>query len=224
MSSLASENSPTEQQQAEDKRNVSAVATTRAAKPPPTSSEKTAVNALLMAAMAMTEMCSGNQPASTPPKNNDGTQDDFFETPPKPHVSKLKSPKRKQSIPGNSGVEAYSEPIRRGSVGTIQESSPSAASEEESPKRDCPDDTPSQHPKVKRSRIGSLKKGPRNLGEEMSDDKPPAAQPYTYANYVAETPDQKTGGGTKDLTPVSARCIDFRRMNVNEQRNGTHPA
>lgn len=187
--------------------------------PEPTSSEKTAVNALLMAAMAMTEM--GSQTAapaappattSTPPKRYvTGAATATYETPPKRDLAeKFRSPKRKTTPMSTD---------RRGSSGTLPDSSPSALSDycddEDSPKREYPghDETPSQHHKVKRSRIGSLRKGSHGLGAEITDAAKAKAAAFAYS-----TPknNKNAEGKINDLTPVSARCIDFRKMHVNE--------
>lgn len=70
---------------------------------------------------------------------------------------------------------------------------------------------------MKRTRLGSVRK--KMIWE--SGDSGPEASPEvsTKENDVTvhETPDQKAAGIDK-LTPVSARCIDFRRMNVNENK------
>ena len=198
----------------------------------PTSSEKTAVNALLMAAMAMTEMSGQNTQVSTPPAQTskpDGTQEDHFDTPQKNLMGLFRSPKRKQSATepnphdtttsslNNANAAPMGTGMRRGSS---QESSPSAASDEDSPKRELPgDQTPSNQQKVKRSRLGSLKKGPRNLDNEMAHD--PLKRPLfaSSSNNNMETPKNKGEGKKQDLTPVSARCIDFRKMHVNTPPN-----
>jgi hypothetical protein len=105
---------------------------------------------------------------------------------------------------------------RRGSSGTLPDSSPSAddCDDEDSPKREYPghDETPSQHHKVKRSRIGSLQKGSHGLRAEATTSAKAKAAGFAY-----NTPkNNKKGEGQNDLTPVSARCIDFRKMHVNE--------
>jgi hypothetical protein len=181
-----------------------------------TSSEKTAVNALLMAAMAMTEMSNKND-AATPPaqKKEDtaaaATEEDEVETPQKNLLHKFNSPKRK--------VADRDSAVEKMAVDRETDSSPSEASDDDSPKREYPgDNTPiSNQQKVKRSRLGSHKKFPRNLGNEMEHQKL-ATSILDGLNSADVTTTPKTKGqlNKNDLTPVSARCIDFRKMRVNE--------
>lgn len=190
----------------------------------PTSSEKTAVNALLMAAMAMTEMSGQDTEVSTPPtqaSKPDGTQEDNFDTPQKNLLGLFKSPKRKQSTdeanPQDTTTTSSNDADKEGMRMGCQESSPSGAtSEDSSPKREPPSGiTPSNQQKVKRSRIGTLEKGPRNQEDELNHDhlKRPL---FGTSDNKMETPQTKGEGKKQDLTPVSARCIDFRKMHVNE--------
>ena len=229
MPSLASEISPGTGKSSDESSNISIV-DVGAKLHEPTSSEKTAVNALLMAAMAMTEM-SANPVATTPPKVDGVKSDngDQYETPPKRFVDKFTSPKRKQS-PTDNGAKVIAGAMRKEAVS--DDSSPSNIddsddAEDDSPKREPPGDvTPSVNHKVKRSRIGSTRKIPRNLGDEMSKDRNDtklAARPFAFSEECAETPNVKTKGKIAELTPVSARCIDFRKMHVNEPlNNGEH--
>jgi hypothetical protein len=165
-------------------------------KVPPTTSEKTAVNALLMAAMAMTEM-GGSDDVSTPPKKDE--QD--YSTPPTKGDSLSKNsrtPKRKQSpMDAMASAESSSpDSVEHQAQALTDKSVP------DSPLRQDAGMTPSQAPQVKRTRIGSVRK---TVDASNTNNK----LPYT-------TPKQpKNGDGTTDLTPVSARCIDFRKMNVN---------
>ena len=221
MPSLASEVSPADSK-FEETKTVSAAGASKI--PEPTSSEKTAVNALLMAAMAMTEM--GAHETTAPKSDTKMPYVDRnhskapYETPPKAQVSRetTNNPDRAQSTSDERTQEA------RPTV------SPTVASEDEdSPKRDLPDSTPCNQQKVKRSRIGSHRKGPRNLGEEMNDGAPPdekMSPAHVYSNYnggnpIVETPDSKIRGKKEEITPVSARCIDFRRMNVTGAQDQT---
>jgi hypothetical protein len=205
----------------------------------PNTAEKTAVNALLMAAVAMTEMSSHAAPAttevplvSTPPDRRTETvapmEEEDCKTPQKNLLRQFQSPKRKQadtespgehkeqnsvtpkmsqakmrSQPNNGGSSTESSPTGSG-TGTGEEDN------DDSPKRDnseLTDMTPSLQQKSKRSRIGSVRKGPsRNLGQEMAHDQP--------SPMVMQTPKQAKSTVTNDLTPVSARCIDFKRMHV----------
>lgn len=242
MPSLASsEDSPNDSTKAEDvplqklKSVASAAATTTLE---PNTAEKTAVNALLMAAVAMTEM-SGQATSktevpfvSTPPDarlhdTSAPMEEDDCKTPQKNLLRQFQSPKRKQAddreSPGEHKEKDSATPkiISHGKIrsqtpngGSSNESSPNSATGEEdnddSPKRDnseLTDMTPSLQQKSKRSRVGSVRKGPsRNLGQEMAQGQP--------SPMVMQTPKQAKNVLTTDLTPVSARCIDFKRMNV----------
>ena len=168
----------------------------------PTSSEKTAVNALLMAAMAMTEMGGGApNDVSTPPKADSA---DYTTPPTKDPLAKNRTPKRKQS-PMDAMVQhaAGDSSSPNAAIGDTQSQ---ASSDKSSPSNsDTTSDggmTPSPAPQLKRSRIGSIRK--------------PTDTSNTAKKFPFTTPKQpKNGDGTTDLTPVSARCIDFRKMNVN---------
>lgn len=204
----------------------------------PNTAEKTAVNALLMAAVAMTEMSSNAAPAttevplvSTPPnhrtENVAPMEEEDCKTPQKNLLRQFQSPKRKQADTESPGEhkeqnsvtpkmsQAKMRPQPNNNGGSSSESSPSGTGtgeedNDESPKRDnseLTDMTPSLQQKTKRSRIGSVRKGTsRNLGQEMAHDQP--------SPMVMQTPKQAKNPVTNDLTPVSARCIDFKRMHV----------
>jgi hypothetical protein len=240
--SLTSENSPVEPKLDE----VRTVSTTGASNiPEPTSSEKAAVNALLMAAMAMTEMGSSSSsltaavrsPQSSDvgsPKVKEPPDDSYCETPPKAIdlSEKLRDTKRQQpmalEIQKNEDTQ-YAKLTANEARTSFSDNGSTVETDDDSPKRDLPDETFSgQHPKVKRSRIGSHRKGIRNLGEEMiSDDVNVENVSFPFNTYghayagvdtmVETTPKAKTGK-KEEITPVSARCIDFRRMNVHEHR------
>lgn len=245
------------------------------------SSEKTAVNALLMAAMAMTEMCSSNDnnsnsggginspsvtesndfgklqdTATTPPvsntyagKSNDGTPEsnildaeDNFETPQRNLLGKFMSPKRKATEAStmetrySEATPMSEEPIRKKIQQTYKnaimkedDDSDSDDEDDESPKREHPGDgTPGMQQEVKRSRLGSLKKGTRLMAQQLSnggsahfDSDKKSSNAGATAMDVA-TPAKGKEGSVTDLTPVSARCIDFKKMRVND--SGTDPA
>ena len=227
MPSLASEESPSNQNAGKTPKAIQEATANLPRET--TSSEKTAVNALLMAAMAMTEMSGQNSKESTPPtgtNKSDGTQEENLVTPQKNLMGLFRSPKRKQSESEanpqdtTSSFPASSTMRDNGS----QESSPSGASDEESPKREHPgDETPSNQQKIKRSRIGSMKKpATKDLGKAAMNEDTPNRRLFGQKdtidndNMVMETPKTKGEGPKQDLTPVSARCIDFRKMNVNE--------
>lgn len=197
--------------------------TVETAKPvePPKQSEEpnsSAVNSLLMAAMAMTEFQSQKSDASpgTQEKTNgvDTTAENL-----KPAARKglRPSPKRKSSERGSP----------EGSLGDFAEKSDkkqdfqpqyTAISGEGDAGEYAEDDIPSSplDPReLKRTRLGSVRKKmewEKGGGKNSS----PGASSKENNSTLHETPDQKT---TLDiLTPVSARCIDFRRMNVNEKK------
>ena len=226
------------------------------------SSEKTAVNALLMAAMAMTEMSGhkhkyeaindeNRQDASirnadisgedaiptneayTPPlknsqndsnhcgNDNNGSPDatirvdDKFETPQRNLLKKFMSPKRKSSE--TKAEEGASSTASNLSCTESKLSSNDLGCEDdddESPKREHPGDgTPSIGQKVKRSRLGSLKKGVRLLDMENPNEK---KSMNGGIPMELTTPAKGKEGNIADLTPVSARCIDFKKMRVND--------
>jgi hypothetical protein len=200
---------------AEKKRSVSEA---------PNTAERTAVNALLMAAVAMTEfsvqppvtpskdMSAVSMLVSTPPdgRKTSAAPGDDYETPQKNLFKQFQSPKRKQS---DTELDIDRGPMRSESGSSSSESSPSGPEDEnendDSPKRELAEMvvTPSVAQKIKRSRIGSVRKSTnRNLGAEMSLSE---ASPM-----VMETPKQPKIAATTALTPVSARCIDFKRMHV----------
>jgi hypothetical protein len=209
----------------------------------PNTAEKAAVNALLMAAVAMAEMSTqsvplpDNQkqqpqqdPVSTPPdakttgiaeEDDDEIVDDDEDckTPQKNLLNQFQSPKRKQTETTTHYMDTTPRtvgglrPEDEGESST--ESSPSGSggdSNDDSPKRDLAgmeDLTPSVQQKNKRSRIGSVRKGAsRNLGQEMAQGRANSSM------MVMETPKHLKSSARNELTPVSARCIDFKRMNM----------
>jgi hypothetical protein len=252
------------------------------------SSEKTAVNALLMAAMAMTEMSGGNDDdgrirgadsipfgpsegnngskeedgAATPPSSNthagkgsEGTPkanisaDENFETPQKNLLGRFMSPKRKASEASPMETRTFhatpmsEEPSARQGQQQCYDAVIKEEDEEddediddgddddhdESPKREHPDDgTPCTEQKVKRSRFGSLKKGSRLMAQQLSNGggapivSERKASNAGVAPMEITTPAKGRDGSVADLTPVSARCIDFKKMRVND--SSTDPA
>ncbi|KAL3921230.1 MAG: hypothetical protein SGILL_002855 [Bacillariaceae sp.] len=215
MPSLASESSPSRANGAQKLPPPST--TERAAVNALESSEKTAVNALLMAARAM--VGGGNDAqggtkrglqnagegesshgAVTPTVRN-GTNDNCatpdtsiamdeeqYETPQKNLLHKFTSPKRKARE-------------------TREESNDHGDPDHSS------DNTQSVELKSKRSRIGSLRKGPAdNIGENAGEDPNDAGG----ASAELSTPAKGTSSAVADLTPVSARCIDFKKMAVTD--------
>ena len=212
------------------------------------SSEKTAINALLMAAMAMTEMAGDNDSSATArekrqdaaartspltnresnasthesPEATNRSTDDNFETPQRNLFKKFMSPKRKV---GDRNEEDKYLPTDDASKFPSRALSSSDAyreteedDEDDSPKREHPGDgTPSLLQKVKRSRLGSLKKGARLLEREISNGDQEGTSTNGVLPMEMSTPAKSTGGvNIADLTPVSARCIDFKKMRVND--------
>jgi hypothetical protein len=172
-------------------------------------------NALLMAAYAMTEL----KPAAF---RND-LPGDILRSSPKRKSTELPNGHRKSfgteiALKSAGGEDAAPEPFREAPM--QRDSSPAAALL-----------TPSVLRKTKRSRLGSVKKSvhaeasldandtpDKHLVE--SDEDPENASPsHTSPSVegreaeIAVTPAAKTS--SKDvLTPVTARCIDFKRMDV----------
>jgi hypothetical protein len=218
----SSEPSPNDSQP--DEAPVNTAEKQRSVSEAPNTDERLAVNALLMAAVAMTEF--SNKPhispskdanyeetmVSTPPgaRPMSTVPEEDYATPQKNLYTQFQSPKRKQS---DTDPEMDRGPMRSEGDSSSAESSPSVPENEnendDSPKRELAEMvvTPSVAQKVKRSRVGSVHKGPnRNLGPEMSVDE--------AAPMVMETPKQTKIPSSSALTPVSARCIDFKRMQV----------
>ncbi|KAG7357144.1 Tesmin/TSO1-like CXC domain protein [Nitzschia inconspicua] len=206
MPSLASEESPTGrggfQRHAELAKTVPP--NTPAIESMP-SSEQTAVDALLMAARAMTEMTELQEgtsvnaaDAATPPimngYQNDESPEDNMRTAQRNLLDKFKSPKRK---------------LGDGDKGTNDDTCDNAT--DTSPKRDHPHGDLSEF--SKRTRLGSLINGSDDGLSETHNDA-----------MEMSTPAKGTSGALSDLTPVSARCIDFQNMRVNDaKRNGPTP-
>ena len=179
-----------------------------------------------MAAMAMTEMSGQNNgeeedeakaAVPTPGKDDKTTpmEEDDCETPQKNLLTKFNSPKRKQSDPDNTIKTTMNGNNNNNNDNSDEDE------EDESPKRDHPgSNTPySNEQKVKRSRLGSHKKFPRSLGKDMEQQRLASSVLNGLNNNgaaITTTPKQKGQINNKDLTPVSARCIDFRKMHVNE--------
>eukprot|EP00934_Nitzschia_sp_Nitz4_P003361 Nitzschia sp. Nitz4//scaffold50_size126154//80078//82475//NITZ4_003690-RA/size126154-augustus-gene-0.7-mRNA-1//1//CDS//3329553713//3351//frame0 len=216
MPSLASEESPVD------------TSGKRASTPAETGEPKKGgdVSALLMAAVAMAEMsgkASTENPdmdqtttAHTPPQTKKTEEEETkFETPQRNLMRQFQSPKRKKF---------ESEP----NADNSEHSSPQSATNDEakeSPSREgtgsdnMVDQTPSDEHKIKRSRLGSLRKKTGTIPEETT------SRTVTFdatnenddelESMQMETPKHSgTNGRTDELTPVSARCLDFKRMSV----------
>lgn len=215
MPSLASEESPTGgrglQRHAEGPKPV----------PPNTplidtlpSSEQTAVNALLMAARAMTEMTGpynqkspDESEARTPPVTNasesEGTPDESMRTAQRNLLVKFTSPKRKA---GNAVVKSEDTFIQNN---TDRPGANGVAGNKN-------DDTFGEDVQfAKRSRLGLLKKDPEVDSRNDNKTKDDAME--------MSTPAKGTSGTLTDLTPVSARCIDFKNMRVNDPKDSPAP-
>ena len=201
--------------------------TVETAKPvePPKESEEpngSAVNSLLMAAMAMTEFQSQkaeeNNSSSGAQEKKAGVDAAAENLKPAARKGLRPSPKRKSSERGSpegtlgdfaekSGIKQDSEPqytaiSGEGDAGEFADG-------------DVPS-SPLDPRDLKRTRLGSVRKKMEWEKGSGGQNSSPGASSKENNSTLHETPDQKT---TLDiLTPVSARCIDFRRMNVNEKK------
>eukprot|EP00536_Pseudo-nitzschia_multiseries_P002923 jgi/Psemu1/295027/fgenesh1_pm.41_\ len=153
--------------------------------------------------------------------------DDHFETPQRNLLKKFMSPKRKasdrntESCPSTNGNNSANH-VESRSQESYDACTQNGELDEDSPKREHPGDgTPSLLQKVKRSRLGSLKKGGRLLDRAKSNGDERVLETTSTTSEVLPmemaTP-AKDKGGVKiaDLTPVSARCIDFKNMRMND--------
>jgi hypothetical protein len=190
--------------------------------------------------MAMTEMsgpevdsasADESTAAMTPPakssgEQNDGTPDSThaegeFETPQKNLLGKFMSPKRKASETETAEVDTPSASAEESLwKKKTNQQSPSDMENDDSPKREHPEyGTPAIEQKVKRTRLGSLRKGapfPQGGSPNLATDNNASAMELATPAKVAGC------STTADLTPVSARCIDFKKMRVNDST--TDPA
>lgn len=187
---------------------------------PEESDSGSAVNTLLMAAYAMTEFQaqSTTTAKSESPKDTKPAAASSFGTPKKQGRKTLifrASPKRKseetRALEGsnNHQTDTKHDSEQREDDDSGNKSKPTVDEEEESAA------TPMDQRSLKRTRLGSARK--KNNSEKSEDG---TGEPTTESSPVAmlqETPNQKPEKADK-LTPVSARCIDFRRMNVNEKQ------
>lgn len=194
------------------------------------SEEGGVANALLMAAYAMTELHADESPRKPVATDYSGT-------------TLRASPKRKSSeFAGNT--EGYDEGDDSGSA--AYDSPPKPFPNVETQFDDDEDqgdaamaavtETPlTKHRKSKRSRVGTHKKLPlarkaavgkssRKKNTRGSDEEPENKSPRKEA-VVESTPMTRSRSSRKSspkdaLTPVSARCIDFRRMDVKGKNDG----
>lgn len=209
MPSLASEESPTGGRGLQ--RHAEGPKTLQPNTPPSIetlpSSEQTAVNALLMAARSMTGVADSrkepNAEATTPPImngiQNEGSPDESKTV----QRSLFTSPKRKAEDT-NGSLEKL-----MGQQGGAEDSNGDAVhnGNDTSPKREHSGDDSKY---AKRSRLGSSRNGGED--DETKDD----------AMEMATPAKGKTGALT-ELTPVSARCIDFKNMRVSDIQSGAAP-
>jgi hypothetical protein len=188
-------------------------------------------NALMMAAYAMTELHSTD---TDPPEPAASAKD--------PPGGVLRaSPKRKSTELPNGCHKAYGPEIAQRSAGGGRGSDAAPAPFPDAPKQRnlspaATSFTPSVQRKTKRSRLGSLKKPVHAEASVVVDDTPhpekhsvdsdeepenkspshPIPSVEEREEEIAATPAAKTTSPKDILTPVTARCIDFRRMDVNE--------
>lgn len=177
--------------------------------------EGNSVDTLLMAAYAMTEFQSQRAPSHPPPETSakDAVQADpdpndnetssrkvLFRPSPKRKSSDARAPDAVQSEV-EASIDEYEATVEVAKSGPLD-----------------PRD-------MKRTRLGSAR---RRAGQEDGKTDKLQASPDNCANrgsdpasIMQETPDHKAMVSDK-LTPVSARCIDFKRMHVNERSSVDH--
>ena len=201
------------------------VETAKPVEPPKENGESngSAVNSLLMAAMAMTEFHSqkteGNKSSSSDLETAKGIVKESESLKPAGRKGLRPSPKRKPSERGSPEGTLGGVAAKGGSEhdAETQYTAISGAGDADE-YADIPS-SPVDPRELKRTRLGSVRKKmewEKGVGGQKSS---PVASSKATKSTLHETPDQKT---TLDLlTPVSARCIDFRRMNVNEKKEST---
>ena len=204
------------------------VETSKPVEPQKEGSNGNAVNSLLMAAMAMTEFQSqkaeNKSSTSNPVVQTEEANKKTENLKPAARKGLRPSPKRKSSerdgpegtlgdlVDKVSGTTANDSQTQYTAV-----SGDGASGEAE---EDDFADSPLDPRELKRTRLGSVKKKMNwEKGGDGQNSSPAGMSSKENDSSLHETPDQKT---TLDkLTPVSARCIDFRRMNVNEKKEST---
>ena len=199
-------------------------AANKAAELPKAAPNGNAVNSLLMAAMAMTEFQSQNPGAlNTVETNPAKAKSADIEDDLKPAAREVfrSSPKRKQS--GLDGPEGTLGDLPGKKAGTDSQARYTAVAGDEPfveyKEQDDSASSLADPRELKRTRLGSVKK---KMNWEKDDDgqsSPVGMSTKENSLAVQQTPDQKTT--LDNLTPVSARCIDFRRMKVNESKDST---
>lgn len=211
----------------------------QAAKPAPENSNSDGANVLLMAAYAMAELNSEESPKKTAANGEDSA----LRPSPKRKSAALAHSVEGEDMNGDdAGSTPFESPPKPFPDSLSQQEggkdAPSATATSKSPLV-----TPAPQRKSKRSRVGTHKKSPAkdtargingtlrqknsSMDDDDSDDEPenksPASTKSTSSveeeeKEAASTPmtrSRSKKSSTKDvLTPVSARAIDFRRMNV----------
>lgn len=186
--------------------------------------EKTAVNALLMAAMVMTEQAESgdSKVAATPPTMNDtptvGKQDtpesvstaaDNYETPQRNLMSKFASPKRK-------AIEATkTDAVSARGSDHEQYRNPNADDEnedDESPKLDYPGDGDGHNA------------APSEEGQKVKRSRCSARRSSCAAMDLATPAKGGDDAAMPSITPVTARIIDFKKMRVGDSPAPTSAA
>lgn len=168
-----------------------------------------------------------NKSHSNSPEATIRTADEHFETPQRNLLKKFMSPKRKvgdrnAEYDPSTSTNDYDNHIESRNLESADAYNKNGDDDEDSPKREHPGDgTPSLLQKVKRSRLGSLRKGAQLLERVKSNGDEHVLETATTISGVLPmemaTPAKEKGGvKIADLTPVSARCIDFKNMRVND--------
>ena len=205
-------------------------------------SDGAVANALLMVAYAMTELHADDSPTKLAARDPPGH---FLRSSPKRKSSDSASPGA--SVDGQAGLdtsyvafESAPKPFPKSFTQHDNSAAASPATTSESPFL-----TPSEERKTKRSRVGTHKKqlqsnknGPIDIDvtprqekrsvdsdEEPENKSPASSKSSEEGEEDAVTPSTRSRSSKsspKDvLTPVSARCIDFRRMEMNNGKKAT---
>ena len=188
-------------------------------------------NALLMAAYAMTELHSKD---TDPPKPAESAKDPpggVLRASPKRKSAELPNGRRK-----TDGLEIAQLTVRGSRDSDAAPSPFPDASKQCKLSPTTISFTPSLQRKTKRSRLGSVKNAVRAEASVVVDDTQSLVKQTVDSDRktenkspsdtipsveergedIAATPAAKTTSSNDIITPVTARCIDFRRMDVNE--------
>lgn len=197
-------------------------------------------NALLMAAYAMTELNAKESP--TQPAANDPSGP-VLRASPKRKSSDVAPTAENEAVSGRAGgdiaFESPPKPFPDTSAQDDRDTSPATTSESNSMT------TPAEQRKSKRSRVGTHKKSalskkdasmnvddtprqeehPADSDEEPENQSPESKKSKSPSSVEEEedtspmTRSRSKNSSPKDvLTPVSARCIDFRRLDVTAEK------